>query len=57
LGPVLTGIEKHLHRYAPALDTCGVLNAESGVVRLESQTAGRPRLRAKRLRSTSGVSK
>jgi DNA-binding transcriptional ArsR family regulator len=48
LGPVLTGIEKHLHRYAPALETCGVLNAESGLVRRESQAASRPR-RAKRL--------
>jgi DNA-binding transcriptional ArsR family regulator len=48
LGPILTGIEKHLHRYAPALETCGVLNAESGLVRLESQAASRPR-RAKRL--------
>ena len=57
LGPILTGIEKHLHRYAPALDTCGVLNAESGLVRLESQTASRPRRRAKRLRSMSGISK
>ncbi len=56
LGPILTGIEKHLHRYAPALDSCGVLNAESGLVRLESQAASRPR-RAKRMRSISGVSK
>ncbi len=57
LGPILTGIEKHLHRYAPALDTCGVLNEESGLVRLERQTASRRARRAKRLRSNSGVSK
>jgi DNA-binding transcriptional ArsR family regulator len=27
--PVLAGIEKHLARYAPALESCGVLEAES----------------------------
>ena len=57
LGPILTGIEKHLHRYAPALDTCGVLNAESGLVRLKSHPGSRPRHRGKRIRSASGVSK
>ncbi len=56
LGPILTGIEKHLHRYAPALETCGVLNAESGLVRLQSQAPSHPR-RAKRLPSSSGVPK
>lgn len=56
LGPILTGIEKHLHRYAPALETCGVLNAESSLVRLGTQASSRFR-RAKRVRSTSGVSK
>lgn len=56
LGPILTGIEKHLHRYAPALETCGVLNAESRVVRLQTASSSRSR-RAKRVPSPSGVSK
>jgi DNA-binding transcriptional ArsR family regulator len=29
LNPVLTGIEKHLVKYAPALDTCKTLASES----------------------------
>lgn len=55
LRPILTGIEKHLHRYAPALDTCGVLKGESGSVQLGTPASGRPR-RVKRMRSISGVS-
>ena len=56
LRPILTGIEKHLHRYAPALDTCGVLNAESSLVRIQAARSSRSR-RAKRAPSPSGVSK
>jgi len=56
LGPILTGIEKHLHRYAPALETCGVLNAESRVVRLQTASSRHSR-RAKRVPLQSGVSK
>lgn len=55
LGPILTGIEKHLHRYAPALKTCGVLNAESRVVRLQTASSRHSRL-AKRVPLPSGVS-
>lgn len=43
LGPILIGIEKHLHRYAPALETCGVLKTESDFVRLETQPSNRSR--------------
>lgn len=40
LAPILTGIEKHLARYAPALDSCGVLQAEAKpVVIVPLQTA------------------
>ena len=28
LGPILAAIDKHLERYAPALESCGVLEAE-----------------------------
>lgn len=39
--PVLAGIEKHLARYAPALESCGVLEAESKPVVIISK-ATRP---------------
>ena len=44
--PILAGIEKHLARYAPALESCGVLEAESKPVVVISKTvrlATRPR--------------
>ena len=56
LRPILTGIEKHLHRYAPALETCGVLSVEYSVVRLQPEPSRRSR-HAKRVPSPSGVSK
>jgi DNA-binding transcriptional ArsR family regulator len=40
--PVLAGIEKHLARYAPALESCGVLEAESKPVVIISKATRRP---------------
>ncbi len=45
--PVLAGIEKHLVRYAPALESCGVLEAESKPVVIISKTA-RPASKSRR---------
>jgi DNA-binding transcriptional ArsR family regulator len=39
--PVLAGIEKHLARYAPALESCGVLEAESKPVVIISKATQR----------------
>jgi DNA-binding transcriptional ArsR family regulator len=39
--PVLAGIEKHLARYAPALESCGVLEAESKPVAIISKATQR----------------
>ena len=36
--PILAGIEKHLARYAPALESCGVLEAESKPVVIIAKT-------------------
>lgn len=41
LHPVLSGIEKHLERYSPALDSCKTLKNESGPVVLKA-TLKRP---------------
>ena len=52
LNPILTGIEKHLMKYAPALDSCQALESESKPVvmvakandlRRRNRTAGRTR--------------
>lgn len=43
LAPVLAGIEKHLARYAPALDACAVLEAESRPVVVISRAGNRAR--------------
>jgi ArsR family transcriptional regulator, cadmium/lead-responsive transcriptional repressor len=48
LSPVLAGIEKHLARYAPALESCGVLEAESKpvvIISKATQTSSRSRRR------------
>ena len=37
--PILAGIENHLARYAPALASCGVLDAESKPVVILSRTS------------------
>ena len=39
--PVLAGIEKHLARYAPALESCGVLEAETKRVVIVSKATQR----------------
>ena len=44
LPPILTGIEKHLAKYAPALDTCKTLQSESKpvvVIAKASEVGGR----------------
>lgn len=41
--PVLAGIEKHLARYASALESCGVLERESKPIVPAAQPALRPR--------------
>ena len=53
---ILTGIEKHLARYAPALDSCGVLNAESKPVVIVSRPS-LPERHSARIRYKSGVRK
>ncbi len=45
--PVLAGIERHLARYAPALESCGVLEAESKPVAIISK-ATQPSSRSRR---------
>ena len=40
---ILTGIEEHLTRYAPALDSCGVLEAESKPVAIVPRYGRRSR--------------
>jgi DNA-binding transcriptional ArsR family regulator len=39
---ILTGIDKHIHKYAPALETCGVLEKESEPVVFVARS-GQPR--------------
>jgi len=53
---ILTGIETHLAHYAPALDSCGVLNAESKPVVIVSRTS-LPERHSARIRRRSGVRK
>lgn len=48
--PILAGIEKHLARYAPALESCGVLGAESKPVVIISKAT----LRSSRSRGRVG---
>lgn len=51
--PILTGIEKHLARYAPALDSCGVLEAEAKpvvIVPVQTARSGRRSGRRSRLK-------
>ena len=47
LNPVLTGIEKHLVKYAPALDTCKTLASESKPVVFMARSS-EPRQRQRR---------
>jgi DNA-binding transcriptional ArsR family regulator len=54
LGPVLTGIEKHLHRYAPALESCQVLECEAKQAVLPARSSG-PRQSQRRRRGRSTV--
>jgi ArsR family transcriptional regulator, cadmium/lead-responsive transcriptional repressor len=49
--PVLAGIEKHLARYAPALESCGVLEAESKPVVIISKATRRSSRSQRRFRS------
>jgi ArsR family transcriptional regulator, cadmium/lead-responsive transcriptional repressor len=49
--PVLAGIEKHLARYAPALESCGVLEAESKPVVIISKATQRSSRSQRRFRS------
>jgi DNA-binding transcriptional ArsR family regulator len=53
--PILAGIEKHLARYAPALESCGVLDAESKPVVIIPRTS-HPERRPGRVRKL-GVTK
>ncbi len=51
--PILVGIERHLVRYAPALETCGVLKAESKpvvIISKASQAAPRSRRKFERVK-------
>jgi len=53
---ILSGIEKHLARYAPALESCGVLDAESQPVIIVPRTHD-PNRRSGRVRRKLGVTK
>jgi len=54
LNPVLTGIEKHLVKYAPALDTCKTLASESKPVVFMARSS-EPRQSRQRQRRRSRV--
>lgn len=54
--PILTGIEKHLARYAPALESCGVLDAESKPVIIVPRI-NRPNRHSGRVGRKLGVTK
>ena len=56
LTPILAGIEKHLARYAPALESCGVLDAESKPVVIVPRTSHPGKLVRSR-RRTLGATK
>ena len=43
MAPILAGIEKHLARYAPALDSCRILERESAPVVVLAKTEAPPR--------------
>ena len=49
--PILAGIEKHLNRYAPALQSCGVLDAELKPVVVIARSS-QPTRRGSRVRDT-----
>lgn len=54
LAPILTGIDKHLARYAPALGSCEVLNAEAKPLIIVPRTK-QPVRRARRDRKPLGA--
>ena len=56
LVPILTGIDKHLNRYAPALESCAVLDAESKPVVVIARNT-QPTRRISRARRTLGAKK
>ena len=56
LTPILAGIDKHLNRYAPALESCAVLDAESKPVVVIARNS-QPTRRVSHARHTLGAKK